>query len=44
MKSKIVVGLLSVAVIAFVLVYYFNYDGPDNVMSGGTLVSAVTNL
>lgn len=40
MKSKIVVALLSMALIAIVLVCYFNYDGPNNVMSGGTLVSA----
>lgn len=44
MKSKIVVALLSMAVVAVVLVCYFNYDGPENVMSGGTLVSAVTNI
>lgn len=40
MKSKIVVTLLSMALIAIVLVCYFNYDGPNNAMSGGTLVSA----
>lgn len=40
MKSKIVVALLSMALLAIVLVCYFNYDGPNHVMSGGTLVSA----
>lgn len=44
MKGKIVVGLLSIAVIAVVLVCCLNYDGSDKVMSGGTLVSAVTNI
>lgn len=44
MKSKIVVALLSMALIAIVLVCYFNYDGPNNVMSGGTLVSSGMEL
>jgi len=44
MKSKIVVAVLSMALIAIVLVCYFNYDGPSNVMSGGTLVSIGTEL
>nr|WP_297935884.1 hypothetical protein [uncultured Lachnoclostridium sp.] len=44
MKSKVFVALLSMALITIVLVCYFNYDGPKNVMSGGTLVSAQMDI
>lgn len=39
MKSKVIVAVLSMALIAIVLVCYFNYDGPNDAMSGGILVS-----
>ncbi|SES64569.1 hypothetical protein [[Clostridium] polysaccharolyticum] len=44
MKNKVIVAVLSMALIALVLACYFNYDGPRNVMSGGTLVSAQIDL
>lgn len=44
MKGKIVVGILSMALIAIMLVCYFNYDGPSDVMSGGTLVTVGTDI
>lgn len=44
MKRKVLVAVFSVALIAVALVCYFNYDGPSNVMSGGTLVSAQLDI
>lgn len=39
MKQKILVGLLSVALIAFVVFYCISYEQPGSVIEGGTLVS-----
>lgn len=44
MKKKILVAVFSMALLAVVLVCYLNYDGPNDVMSGGTLVSAQMDI
>ncbi|SFR81263.1 hypothetical protein SAMN05661086_01880 [Anaeromicropila populeti] len=38
MKNKIWVAIVSMKLIILVLVFYFNYDGNNEIMSEGTLI------